>query len=65
MEFCCGKERKKADFPGHPVVESLLANSGIPGLGRFHMPRDNLSLCATTTEPVCTRVSLQQEKPQQ
>ena len=65
MEFYCGKERKKADFPGHPVVKSPFANSGIPGLERFHMPRDNLSLCATTTEPVCTRVSLQQEKPLQ
>lgn len=44
---------------------SPFASSGIPGLERFHMPRDNLSLCATTTEPVCTRVSLQQEKPRQ
>ena len=29
------------DFPGGPVVKSLLANGGdtgsIPGLGRFHM----------------------------
>ena len=43
------------DFPGGPVVKNLPANAGykglIPGLGRFHMPRE---ACAP-----------QQEKPPQ
>ena len=43
-------------FPGGAVVESLPANAGdtgsSPGLGRSHMPLEQLSPCATTTEPV-------------
>ena len=43
------------DFPGGPVVKDPPANAGdtgsIPGPGRSHMPRSNLSPCATTTEP--------------
>ena len=43
------------DFPGGAVDKNPPANSGdmgsIPGLGRFHMPQQ-LSPCATTTEPV-------------
>ena len=38
------------------MEKNLLANAGdigsIPGLRRFHMPRSNWSLCATTTSPL-------------
>ena len=57
-------------FPGGPVVENPPANTGsmgsTPDPGRFHMPWDNLSPCATTTKPTCPRArALQQEKPPQ
>ena len=42
-------------FPGGTVVENLPANSGdtgsSPGLGRFLHAAEQLSPCATTTEP--------------
>ena len=49
------KKRKKArDFPGGTVVKNLPANAGdtgsIPGGKIPHAP-EQLSLCATTTEP--------------
>ena len=38
------------------MVKNLPASAGdtgsIPGLGRSHMPPEQLSLCATTTESV-------------
>ena len=38
-------ERRREDFPGGPVIKNSSVNAGdigsIPGLGRFHMPRDN------------------------
>ena len=38
-------------FPGGPVIENLPTNAGdmrsICGLGRFHMPWGQLSLCTT------------------
>ena len=44
------------DFPGGLVVKNQSVNAGdmvlIPGLGRFHMLWSNLSLRATTTEPI-------------
>ena len=46
---------KLRGFPGSAVVENPPASAGdtgsIPGPGRSHMP-EQLSLCATTTEPV-------------
>ena len=43
------------DFPGGAVVKNPPANAGdtgsIPGPGRSHMPVEQLSPCATTTEP--------------
>ena len=58
-------------FPGGAVVESLPANAGdagsSPGLGRFHMPRNNWarepqllslhiwSLCSATREAATVR----------
>ena len=43
-------------FPGGAVVENLPANAGdtgsSPGLGRSHMPAEQLGPWATTTEPV-------------
>ena len=53
-------------FPGGAVVENLPANAGdtgsSPGLGRFHMPRNNwahepqlLSLRSATREAVTVR----------
>ena len=48
---------KKANqgFPGGAEVENLPANAGdtgsSPGLGRSHMPREQLGPWATTTEP--------------
>ena len=43
-------------FPGGSVVKNLPANAGdmglIPVLGRFPQALEQLSLCATTTEPV-------------
>ena len=43
------------DFPGSAVVKNPPAIAGdtgsSPGQGRSHMPRSNLSLCTTTTEP--------------
>lgn len=42
--FVVGKKERPP--PGHPVVKSLLVNSGIPGLGRFHMASGQLKpLC--------------------
>ena len=43
------------NFPGGPVVENPPASaeqSSLPGLGRFHLPKGQLSPWATTTEPV-------------
>ena len=41
----CVQEIHFEDFPGGPVVKNLPANAGdmgsVPGLGRFHMPRDS------------------------
>ena len=43
------------DFPGGAVVKNPPANGGdmgsSPGLGRSHMLLEQLSPCATTTEP--------------
>ena len=48
------KKQQKLDFPGGSVDKNLPANaedrSSIPGPGRFHTPRNNESLCASTTE---------------
>ena len=45
-------------FPGGSVVKNPPANAGnmglISGLGRSHMPAEQLSPCAATTEPECT-----------
>ena len=45
----------KWDYPGATVDKNLPANVGdtgsIPGLGRFHMLMEQLSLQVTTTEP--------------
>ena len=50
------KKQQKLDFPGGSVDKNLPANaedrSSIPGPGRFHMPWNNESLCATSTELV-------------
>ena len=58
------------DFPGGSVVKNLPANAGdtgsSPGPGRSHMPVEQLSLCATTTEARVPRARApQQEKPPQ
>ena len=46
----------KRDFPGGAVVKNLPANAGdtasSPGSGRFPHAVEQLSPCATTTEPV-------------
>ena len=46
---------KKEGFPGGAVGGNLPANAGdtgsIPGPGRFPHATEQLSLCATTTEP--------------
>ena len=51
----CQKVRERG-FPGGAVVENLPANAGhtgsSPGLGRFPHAAEQLSPCATTTEPV-------------
>ena len=43
-------------FPGGSVIKNLPTNAGdtglIPDLGRFPRVTEQLSLCATTTEPV-------------
>ena len=43
------------DFPGGAVVKNPPANAGdtgsIPGLGRFLHATEQLSPCATTTDP--------------
>ena len=45
------------DFPGGPVVMNPSANAGgmdsIPDFGNISHAVEKLSLCATTTEPVC------------
>ena len=45
------------DFSGGAVVKNLPANAGdtssIPGPGRFPHAMEQLSPCATTTEPTC------------
>ena len=42
-------------FPGGAVVKNPPANAGdvglVPGLGRYHIAAEQLSPCATTTEP--------------
>ena len=62
-------KKRKVDFPGGPVVKNLPANAGdmgsIPGLGRFHMPRGQLNLCTTTTQPAHLEPKLPNEKPPQ
>ena len=44
-------------FPGGTVIKNPPANAGdtglSPGPGRSHMAVEQLSPCATTTEPVC------------
>ena len=49
------KVSKYGDFPGGAVVKNPSANAGdtssSPGPGRSHMPRMQLSPCATTTQP--------------
>ena len=54
------------DFPGGAVVKNLPANAGdtgsSPGPGRSHMPRSDLSLCATTTEPSRLEPELHNER---
>ena len=52
------KNRFWRDFICGPVVKNPPANAGdmglIPGLGKFHMPVEQLiSPCATTTENEC------------
>ena len=51
------------------MVKNLPANAGdmgsIPGLGRFHMPRGQLNLCTTTTQPAHLEPKLPNEKPPQ
>ena len=56
--FFAGKDTWREsswDFPGGTVVKNLPANAGdmgsIPGPGRFPDATEQLSLCATTTEP--------------
>ena len=61
--YCVKKDRlgsadlknKSRDFPGGTVVGNPPANAGgtgsIPGLGRFPRAAEQLSPCATTTEP--------------
>ena len=48
---------KIKDFPGGTVDKNSPANAGntslIPGPGRFHMPWNNLSSCATATGCKC------------
>ena len=45
----------RQDFPGGPVVKNLPASardmSLIPGLGRSHMPPEQLGSCTPSTEP--------------
>ena len=53
------------DFPGGPVVRNLPANAGdmglIPGLGaKIPHAERQLSPCAPTTEPTCSRAFLPQ-----
>ena len=48
---------KVQGFPGGPLVKSLPCNAGdtssIPGPGRSLNAAEQLSLCPTTTEPMC------------
>ena len=48
---------EKVNFPGGTVIKNPPADAGdtglSPGLGRSHMPQEQLSPCATTTEPAC------------
>ena len=50
------KNRQKRDFPGGTEVKNPPANAGdtgsSPGPGRFPHATEQLSPCATTTEPV-------------
>ena len=51
-------EKVRRDFPGAPVVENLPCSAGdmgsIPGWGtKIPQVSEELSLRATTTEPVC------------
>ena len=50
------KEQSKWNFPGGVVVKNPPANAGdtgsSPGLGRLPHAVEQLSPCATTTEPV-------------
>ena len=59
----------KSGFPGGPVVKNSPANAGdaclIPA-GKIPHAAEQLSWCAITTEPKCSRVCTpQQEKPPQ
>ena len=59
---------EKKYFPGGPVVKNLPAGTGdkgsIPGLGKIPHVTGQLSLCATTTEPVLrNKRSHHKEKP--
>ena len=50
----------RKDFPGGPAVKNLPSNAGdagsIPGQGtKILYAAGQLSLCATTTEPACSR----------
>ena len=58
------------DFPCGAVVKNLPAKAGdmgsSPGLGRSHMPMEQLNPCATTTEAHAPRARApQQKKPLQ
>ena len=61
-------KRQILDFPGGPVVKNPPANAGDMGFDpwsrKFPHAMGQLSLEATTTEPMCPEVcALQQEKP--
>ena len=52
-------KKKRQDFPGGPVIKNLPCNEGdvgsIPGQGtKIPHALEQLSLCATTTEPTCS-----------
>ena len=52
-------KKNKQDFPGGPVIKNLPCNAGdvgsIPGQGtKIPHALEQLSLCATATEPTCS-----------
>ena len=58
------------DFPGEPVVKDLPANAWDKGSNHVWSRKiphatEQISLCATTTEPVALKLVLCNEKPQQ